>query len=222
MIRVIVADDHHIVRQGIRSLLERSGDIEVIAEAADGQEAIDLATDLVPDVVVMDVGMPRLNGSEATARIVQQFPQIQVVILSMYSDETLVRETLRHGARGYLLKRAVTEELLIAIRAAYQGETYLSPAISQILLNDMIDPSLHPNRAGYDQLTPREREVLQLVAEGHTNNAIARLLQVSVKTVEKHRGSLMAKLDIHDVAGLTRLAIERGLIFVRRPDSNAE
>lgn len=215
MIRVILADDHHLVRQGIRALLEKADDIEVIGEVADGQAAVELVERLVPDVLVMDIAMPRLNGAEATERIHTLGLGTQVVILSMYSDETLVRQTLQRGAKGYLLKRAVTEELLLAVRAASRGEPYLSPAISETILDDFLrlqtdteDPT------PFDLLTPREREVLQLIAEGHTNNAIAQLMTISVKTVEKHRASLMDKLNVHDVAGLTRVAIKHGLVFL--------
>lgn len=211
MIRVVLADDHHIVRQGVRALLEKAADIQVVGEAEDGQEAVELVRRLTPDVVVMDIGMRRLNGAQATARIRDLNLPSRVIILSMHSDDTLVRESLRNGAKGYLLKRSVTEELLLAIRAAHRGEIYLSPAISPAIITDLLAGQ---EESGLAQLTPREREVLQLIAEGHTNNAIAQLMQVSVKTVEKHRASLMDKLDVHDVAGLTRLAIKYGLVFL--------
>lgn len=213
MIRVIVADDHHLVRQGIRALLERADDIEVVGEAADGQEAIELVQRLNPDVLVVDIAMPRLDGTQATERVRALGAATQVVILSMHSDETLVRQTLRSGARGYLLKRSVTEELLLAVRAAVRGEIYLSPAISVSLLDEFLTLQAEERRP-FDLLTPREREVLQLIAEGHTNTAIARMMNVTVKTVEKHRASLMSKLKVHDVAGLTRIAIKHGLIFL--------
>ncbi len=212
MIRVIVADDHHLVRQGIRALLEKADDIEVVGEAADGQEAIELVQRLAPDVLVLDIAMPRLNGTQTTARVRALGVATQVVILSMHSDETLVREALRNGARGYLLKRSVTEELLLAVRAASRNEIYLSPAISQLIVGDFL--TLQAVKSGFDLLTLREREVLKLIAEGHTNRAIAQMMQVSVKTVEKHRDSLMSKLDVHDVAGLTRIAIKHGLVFL--------
>lgn len=215
MIRVIVADDHHLVRQGIRALLERADDIEVVGEAADGQEAVKLVQRLAPDVLVMDIAMPRLNGTQATERVCALGMATQVVILSMHSDETLVRQMLRRGARGYLLKRSVTEELLLAVRAASRGEVYLSPAISASLLDEFLarqpDSEVpHP----FDRLTPREREVLQLIAEGHTNTAIAQMMNISVKTVEKHRANLMSKLNVHDVASLIRTAIKHGLVFL--------
>jgi DNA-binding NarL/FixJ family response regulator len=215
VIRVIVADDHHLVREGIRALLERADDIEVVGEAADGREAVELVQRLTPDVLVMDIAMPRLDGAQATERVCALGVATQVVILSMHSDETLVRQTLRSGARGYLLKRSVTEELLLAVRAAARGEIYLSPAISVSLLEEFLavqadSEGLRP----FDRLTSREREVLQLVAEGHTNTAIAQILKVSAKTVEKHRASLMSKLRVHDMAGLIRIAIKHGLVFL--------
>jgi DNA-binding NarL/FixJ family response regulator len=214
VIRVIVADDHHLVREGIRALLERADDIEVVGEAADGQEAVELVQRLAPDVLVMDIAMPRLDGAQATERVRALGVATQVVILSMHSDETLVRRTLRSGARGYLLKRSVTEELLLAVRAAARGEIYLSPAISASLLEEFLAVQADSEgRRPFDLLTPREREVLQLVAEGHTNTAIAQILKVSAKTVEKHRANLMSKLSVHDVAGLIRIAIKHGLVF---------
>ena len=215
MIRVILADDHHLVRQGIRALLERADDIEVVGEAADGQEAIELVQRLAPDVLVMDIAMPRLTGTQATERVRALGVATQVVVLSMYSDETLVRRALRSGARGYLLKHSVTEELLLAVRAANRGEVYLSPAISASVLDEFLTRQVDSEeRSPFDLLTPREREVLQLVAEGHTNTAIAHILKVSVRTVEKHRANLMSKLKVHDVAGLVRVAIKQGLVFL--------
>jgi DNA-binding NarL/FixJ family response regulator len=214
VIRVIVADDHHLVRQGIRALLERADDIEVVGEAADGQEAIELVQCLNPDVLVIDIAMPRLDGTQATERVRALGVATQVVILSMHSDETLVRQTLRSGARGYLLKRSVTEELLLAVHAAVRGEIYLSPAISASFLDEFMAHQVDSEEPRpFDLLTPREREVLQLIAEGYTNTAIAQMMNVSVKTVEKHRANLMSKLNVHDVAGLIRTAIKRGLIF---------
>ena len=214
MIRVVVADDHHLVRQGISALLARSDDIEVVGEAEDGEEAVEVVRNLQPDVLVTDISMAGLNGIEVTVRICSMGLATQVVILSMYSDESLVRRALRGGARGYLLKRSVEEELLLAIRAAAQGEVYLSPAISAFVLEDIHQaPSYSLKKSGVDKLTSREREVLQLIAEGHTNASIATRMHISVKTVEKHRANLMDKLNVHDIAGLTRFAIKHKLVF---------
>jgi DNA-binding NarL/FixJ family response regulator len=213
MIRVILADDHHLVRQGIRSLLEKTGDIQILAEAENGQEAVKLAERLAPDVLVMDIAMPRLNGIQAAEQIRSLGLATRVVILSMYSDETVVRHALRVGVRGYLLKRSVVEELLLAIRAAIRGEIYLSPAISQMMMTDFLaGQSAVEVASPFDQLSAREREALKLVAEGATNKAIAEAMQISVKTVEKHRTNLMTKLNVHDLAGLIRIAIKHGLI----------
>ena len=169
---------------------------------------------LAPDVLIMDIAMPRLTGIQATRQIRALNAATQVVILSMYSDETLVRQALGNGAKGYLLKRSVVEELLLAIRAASRGDIYLSPEICGPVLADLLTPQADAEMSKFDRLTPREREVLQLIAEGHTNRAIAQLMKVSVKTVEKHRASLMSKLGIYDVAGLVRIAIQHGLIFL--------
>jgi DNA-binding NarL/FixJ family response regulator len=213
MIRVILADDHHLVRQGIRSLLEKASDIEILAEAENGQEAVKLAERLAPDVLVMDIAMPRLNGIQAAEQIRSLGLATQVVILSMYSDETVVRQALRAGVRGYLLKRSVVEELLLALRAAMHGEIYLSPAVSQMMMTDFLaGQSAAEGVSPFDQLSAREREALKLVAEGATNKTIAEAMQISIKTVEKHRTNLMTKLNVHDLAGLIRIAIKHGLI----------
>ncbi|MCL4300399.1 MAG: response regulator transcription factor [Anaerolineae bacterium] len=213
MIRVILADDHHLVRQGLRSLLEKTGDIQILAEAENGQEAVKLAERLAPDVLVMDIAMPRLNGIQAAEQIRSLGLATQVVILSMYSDETVVRQALRAGVRGYLLKRSVVEELLLALRAAMHGEIYLSPAVSQMVMTDFLAGQSAAEAASpFDQLSAREREALKLVAEGATNKAIAEAMQISIKTVEKHRTNLMTKLNVHDLAGLIRIAIKHGLI----------
>ncbi len=215
MIRVLLADDHHLVRQALRALLEKAEGIEVVGEAEDGREAAKLAQRLRPDVAVLDVAMPVLNGIQAAERIRRLQIPTRVVILSMHKDESLVRRALRSGAHGYLLKSAVSEELLLAVRAAVRDEIYLSPAISRTVVEDLLTAGATAEPVdAFDQLTQREREVLQLIAEGHTNIKIAKLLAISVKTVEKHRANLMSKLDVHDIAGLVRIAVKHKLIFL--------
>nr|HID14585.1 response regulator transcription factor [Anaerolineae bacterium] len=213
VVRVLLAEDHHLVRQGLRALLERQPGIEIVGEAADGLEALDLIQDLRPDVVLMDITMPGLNGLEVLRRVRSRLPEVRVLVLSVHEREEYVLRALQAGASGYLLKRSLSAELLLAIRAAQRGEVFLSPAVSQTIVNRFLqNASLDETRTGYERLTPREREVFQLIAEGHTNQAIAHRLGISVRTVETHRANLMNKLDIHDVAGLTRLAIQLGLV----------
>ncbi len=211
-IRIILAEDHTLVRKGLRALLEGYPNIEVVGEAADGREAIKLTEDVHPHVVVMDINMPGLNGLEATDRIKRHYPDVQVLILSMHANEEYVLQVLRSGASGYLLKDSATEELVAAIAAVYQGEAYLSPRISKTVIADYVRRTeAEGRRAPHEMLTPREREVLQLVAEGHTSKQIAQQLHLSVKTVETHRANLMDKLNIHNRAGLIRYAIRAGL-----------
>lgn len=218
MIRIIIADDHHLVRQGIRSLLEKNADIQVLSEAADGQEAYDQIRKLRPDVAVLDIGMPRLNGTQVLERIRGDDVNTRVIFLSMYSDGALVRQALRAGARGYLLKNSVKEELYLAVQAAVRGELYLSPPVSEILVGDYLGGKPDGSSPA-DALTTREKEVLKLIAEGNTNVSIAGALQISVKTVEKHRASLLSKLKVRDTAGLIRAAIQQQLVFLEdRPD----
>lgn len=215
MIRIILADDHNLVRQGIRALLEKAGDMEVIGEIQDGMQAVEMVQELKPDVLVMDIGMPRLNGIQAAEKIKTFDLPTRIVILSMHSSELLVRKALVAGVKGYLLKRSVTEELLLAVRAVNLGQTYLSPHISTIVTEGFLSQSSQSEESSpIDQLTAREREVLQLIAEGYTNQSIAQMLHIAVSTVERHRANLMSKLNIHDVSGLTRLAIQHGVIFL--------
>jgi len=215
VIRVAVADDHHLVRQGICALLEKAADMEVVGQAEDGLGAVDLVRRTPPDILVADVAMPRMNGIQAAERVSALGVRTRVVILSMYSDESLVRQALRCGAVGYLLKRSVTEELLIAVRAAHRGETYLSPAVSRVLVEALERRGgAEPGPRPLDRLSPRERQVLKLVAEGRSNGEIGDVLGVSRKTVEKHRANVMAKLRVRDLAGLIRLALKEGLIFL--------
>ena len=212
-IRVILADDHQLVRQGIRALLDKTEDIVVVGEAEDGHEALQWVEWLAPDVVVVDMSMPHLGGLQTIAQIKARDEGTKSVVLSMYSDQTHIRQALRSGASGYVLKRSVKEELLLAIRAAHRGEVYLSPRVANTLVDPLRlqvdDEVLSP----FEMLTPREREVLQLVAEGNTSAAIAHLLKISEKTVEKHRSNLMQKLHVGELAGLVRVAIREGLIF---------
>ena len=212
-IRVLLAEDHTIVRKGLRSLLDGEAGIEVIGEAEDGREAVEKVGQLLPDVVLMDITMPSLNGLEATRQIKKRFPEVKVVILTMHANEEYIFQILRAGASGYLVKQAAPTELLSAIQAAYQGESFLSPSISRKVIEEYIQQAeATAEKDSYDQLTDREREVLQLIAEGHPNREIADLLHISVKTVETHRANLMDKLDVHSTAELTQYAIRKGVI----------
>ncbi len=213
VVRVLLAEDHHLVRQGLRALLEREPDIEIVGEAADGLEALRLIKDVRPDIVVMDITMPGLNGLEVLRRVRQRLPEVRVLMLSVHEGGEYILRALQAGASGYLLKRSLSAELLLAIRAARCGEVFLSPAVSRTIVTRFLQGiSPEESRTPYDRLTPREREVFQLIVEGHTNQAIAHRLGISVRTVETHRANLMDKLDIHDVAGLTRLAVQLGLV----------
>ncbi|PYT17172.1 MAG: DNA-binding response regulator [Acidobacteria bacterium] len=213
--RVLVVDDHAIVRQGLRAILDTEPDIEVVGEAADGREAVRKTMALRPDVVIMDVSMPRMNGLEATARIAKEIPEVKIVALTMHSSEEYVYSLLKAGARGYLLKESVSSDLIEAIHAVKAGGTYLHPAISTKVVDGYLKKPHAKSRQGMmDVLTPREREILQLIAEGHTNKEIAGLLVLSVKTIENHRTRIMDKLEIHNVAGLTRYAISQGIASI--------
>ncbi len=216
--RVLIADDHTIVRQGLRSILENEQDLEVVGEAADGREAVRKTATLHPDVVVLDISMPRMNGLEATERIARETPRTKVVALTMHSSEEYVYSLLKAGARGFLLKESASSELVEAIRVVRSGGTFLHPSISMKVVNEYLkgpDPRM---RAGsQDGLTVRECGILRLIAEGHTSKEIAGLLDLSVKTVEAHRTRIMEKLGIHNVAGLTRYAISRGISALERP-----
>lgn len=213
-IKVLLADDHTVVRQGLRALLEAESDITVVGEAETGRQAMRLALKLSPDVVVIDVAMPQLNGLEATRQIAKELPGVRVLVLSSYSDDEYVRQATEAGATGYLLKQTAAEDLIRAIRETKNGNAYFSPAISKRLLESYREAFLKgvPTGTRTDRLTSREAEVLQLVAEGKVNKQISAELCVSVKTVEKHRQQVMNKLNIHDVAGLTRYAISKGII----------
>jgi DNA-binding NarL/FixJ family response regulator len=207
-IRVLLADDHTMVRQGFRRILSGQPDMEIVGEAANGREAVELAEKLRADVVVMDVAMPELNGIEATRRLAGSAPHVRVLALSMHKDSVYVREILRAGARGYLLKDSVDSDLLAGVRAVARGEGYLSPSISNAVLNDYRRHVTDP----IDLLTSREREVLQMIAEGKTNKEIATILNLSVYTVDAHRGRIMEKLNLHSINELVRFAVRKGLV----------
>ena len=213
-IRVLLADDHAIVRKGLRALLEGEAGIEVIGEAEDGREAVQMTQQLLPDVVLMDITMPALNGLEATRQIKQRFPEVKVLILTRHANEEYIFQILRAGASGYVVKKAAPTELLLAIKAVYRGDSFLSPSISRQVVEEYIRKAEAMEENSYDRLTDREREVLQLIAEGHSNREIAELLHISVKTVENHRASLMGKLNVHGTAELTRYAIRKRVISV--------
>jgi DNA-binding NarL/FixJ family response regulator len=215
VIRVLLADDHTIVREGVRLCLEAMGDIEVVAEAEDGQIAVQLANQLRPDVAVVDLTMPRLNGVEAIRQIRRDLPDTEVVVLSVHDSEPYVVQALRAGAAGYVLKRNAATELAAAIRAAHDGQAYLHPSIARRVIDDYLS-RIHASEDAatepHERLTPREREVLQLAAEGHSTRAIAGLLCLSTKTVEHHRASLMTKLGLHGQTELVKYAIRSGLV----------
>ena len=210
-IRIILADDHQIVRQGLRILLEAETDMKVVAEADNGRKVLKLAQELLPDVIIMDLSMPELNGIEATRQILSGAPEVKVIALSMHSDSLFVLNMIKSGASGYLLKDCALEELVKAIRAVVDDKTYLSPGVSDIVIRDFVTGWQTTNSSAFSVLSPREREVLQLMAEGRTTNQIADGLCVSVKTVEAHRKQVMTKLGIHSVAELTKYAIRQGL-----------
>jgi DNA-binding NarL/FixJ family response regulator len=211
--RILLADDHGIVRRGMRALLDSEAELEVVGEAANGREALKGIETLRPDLAILDVAMPMLNGIEVTAQAMKSFPDLKVIILSMYSDEAYVVRSLTAGARGYLLKEATEEDLLPAVRAVAAGRSYFSPAISSILLADYVR---HLKQRGledsYDVLSDREKEVLQLLAEGRSNKETATVLNLSLSTVETHRLKLMQKLGLHNTAEIVLYAVRKGII----------
>jgi DNA-binding NarL/FixJ family response regulator len=210
-IRILLADDHKITRQGLRSLIDENDDMEVLAEAENGRDAIELARKLNPDVIIMDVSMPDLNGVEATRQIIQDNHDVRVIALSMHSDTLFVSEMLKSGASGYLLKDCAFQELEQAIRTVTDGKAYLSPSISGVVVEDYLHRLSKADMSTSEVLTDREREVLQLIAEGQSTKQVALKLHISAKTVETHRRQIMNKLDMHTVAELTKYAIRKGL-----------
>jgi DNA-binding NarL/FixJ family response regulator len=213
MIRVLIAEDHLMVRAGIRALLEKAGDIHVMGEASNGQEAIEMAEQLRPDVLIMDIMMPRMNGIQASENIQELKLPTYVLLLSMYSDAGFVHQALQCGVKGYVLKSSVSDELLWAVRAVASGKTFLSSPVSEIVVESAINPhtSLQDSQP-LSNLSPREKEILQLIAEEYTSAEIGKLLFISEKTVEKHRGRLMEKLNVRNLAGLVRLAVKYHLV----------
>jgi DNA-binding NarL/FixJ family response regulator len=213
MIRVLIAEDHLMVRAGIRALLEKAGDIHVMGEASNGQEAIEMSESLKPDVLIMDIMMPRMNGIQAAENIRDLKLPTHILLLSMYSDEGFVHQALQCGVKGYVLKSSVSDELLWAVRAVASGKTYLSSPISEIV----VESAIHPHAGAQEgdplsNLSPREKEILQLIAEEHTSAEIGKMLSISEKTVEKHRTKMMEKLNVRNLAGLVRLAVKYHLV----------
>jgi len=212
-IRLLLADDHEVVRKGLRLLLEQQEGIEVVGEAADGRDAVRLTEELKPDIVIMDIGMPQLNGIDAAARIVHRDPRVGVVILSMHSDEGYIIRSLSAGAKGYLLKDSAEEDLVQAVRTVASGRPFFSPKITQTLLDDYVRQLRQKGlKDSYDLLTEREKEVLQLLAEGKSNKEVAGILDLSVYTVETHRTNLMQKLGLHNTAEIVLYAVRKKII----------
>lgn len=210
-IKILLADDHQIIRDGLASLLEQQKDMQVVGQAEDGRQALRMALDLMPDIVVMDISMPNLNGIEATAQLRKDCPGTRVVALSMHSDKRFVAGMLKAGARGYLLKNSAFNELVQAVHTVMSGETYLTPKIAAVVINDYIQSNRGEKAAGLEALSSRERETLQLLAEGKTTKQIAGELFISVKTVETHRQNVMKKLGIFNMADLVKFAVREGL-----------
>jgi DNA-binding NarL/FixJ family response regulator len=213
MIRVILADDHSVMRHGLRLILEQQEGFEVLGEACDGREAVSLAQELHPDVAVLDITMPNLNGIEAARQITDRQPEVAVVVLSMHADESYVLRALKAGARGYLLKESPESDFLAAIRSVSEGKAFFSPAVSRLLVEDYVRQMQDRDiEDSYDLLTPREREILQLIAEGKSNKDIANFLNLSLYTVETHRSNILEKLNLHSVPELILYAVRKGVV----------
>jgi len=210
-VRVLLADDHKIMRDGLRALLDKVADVQVVAEAENGRDAVRMAKELKPNVIIMDMSMPELNGIDATRQILEEFPEMRVIALSMHSDKRFLSQVFRAGAVGYLLKDCAFDELALAVQSVVKGEKYLSPKLTNVVVDNFMRPSSLSLPAVSMTLTPREREVIQLIAEGETTKQIATQLHVSIKTIETHRSQLMQKLGVNSVAQLTKFAIREGL-----------
>lgn len=210
--RVLLADDHEIVRAGLRRVLEASPDFEVVGEASTGREAVEMTLEMRPDVVVLDIAMPELNGLEATRQIVKDLPDAEVLILTVHDSESVIREVLNAGARGYLLKSDASRHLVAAVESLSRHEPFFTSKVSEIVLSGFLSGGSVSEVARTDELTPREREIVQLLAEGKSNKEVASLLNISVKTVETHRTNIMKKLDLHSVSELVRYAIRNKII----------
>jgi DNA-binding NarL/FixJ family response regulator len=214
-IRVLVVDDHTIVRDGICALLRLAGDIEVVGEAANGREALEMVRKLMPDVMLIDIAMPNMNGLEATRHIRKEFPRVKVLVLTQYDDKEHVFWAIESGASGFINKTAASSELVSGIRSVYRGDSFLSPSAARILVEDyQQEASIRKEQDPYKQLTDREREILKLLAEGYNTREIANMLVISNKTVEGHKTNLMSKLDIHNRTNLVKYALRKGIITV--------
>jgi DNA-binding NarL/FixJ family response regulator len=212
-LRILLGDDHTLLRQGLRKILEERPDWEVVAEASDGRDAVRQATATQPDVAILDIGMPLLNGIEATRQIIRRSPKIHVLILSMHSNEAYIIQALHAGARGYLLKDSADTDLIRAVTAVAAGKSFFSPAVAKIMLDDYVRQRSEQGTIDrFESLSEREREVFQLVAEGHSNKEVADLLSISPATVETHRAHILQKLDVHNTAELVLYAVRRGVI----------
>jgi DNA-binding NarL/FixJ family response regulator len=214
LLRILVADDHEVARQGIRSLLENHAGWQVCGEARDGREAVDFANQLKPDVLLLDIGMPNLNGLDAARQILATLPEARILILTIHDSEQVVREVLAAGARGFLLKSDAGRDLVAAVEALQNRKTFFTPKVAQMMLDGYLRPHDASDASGQCVLTPREREVIQLVAEGKSTKEVATALSLSVKTAETHRTNLMRKLDLHSVADLTLYAVRNGIVQI--------
>jgi DNA-binding NarL/FixJ family response regulator len=212
-LRILLADDHTIVRQGLRKILEEPADWQIVAEAGDGREAVRQALELRPDVAVLDIGMPLLNGVEATRQITRRAPEVHVLILSMHADEEYIIQALQAGAKGYLLKDSADVDLIRGVTAVARGKSFFSPAVAKVMLDDYVRQLAQRGITDrYDTLSEREREVFQLIAEGRSNKEMAELLFVSASTIETHRAHIMGKLDLHSAAEIVLYAVRKGII----------